>query len=337
MKQLAVAILNWNGKKHLAKFLPSVVANSPEADIILIDNGSTDDSLQFIRDNYVQIQIIPLDKNYGFCGGYNRGVAQIEHELILLLNSDIEVTERWLPPLLKEFNENTKLVAAQPKVLSYNNKKEFEHAGASGGFIDKWGYPFCRGRIFDTCEQDTGQYDSKKELMWATGAALMIRTNSYKEAGGLDETFFAHMEEIDLCWRLKNRGHSIQCIPESTVYHLGGGTLPYSNPKKTFLNFRNGLAIILKNNFEGTLLIKMLIRLILDGVAGVKFLLDGNPDHTIAIVRAHFSFYSRVPSYYNVRKANKKSLTDQSNQLYPRSIVLEHYLRSKKKFSDLNY
>lgn len=337
MTDIAIAILNWNGLDHLKQFLPSVVSHSPEANIFVIDNGSTDESLNFLQLNHPDVIIIRLNDNHGYCGGYNRGIEQIKQKYTVLLNSDVEVSENWLAPLIEAFSIDAKLAAVQPKILAYSNPDQFEYAGACGGFVDKWGYPFTRGRIFDSCEKDKGQYDNSIDVLWASGACIMIKTSTFKKAGGLDESFFAHMEEIDLCWRLKNMGFQIRCIPKSVVYHLGGGTLPYASPRKTYLNFRNGLALIVKNQFKGFLFLNILIRLTFDGVAGIKFLLEGNPNHTLSVIKAHFSFYSRLKLYLIKRKANRRALIDNRNHLYSKSIVVEHFIKRNKRYSDLDH
>ena len=281
--RIAVVILNFNGAEMLRAFLPSVVDYSPEAEVIVADNCSTDASAQVMREEFPAVRYIQLEKNYGFADGYNRALAQVEAEYFLMLNSDVEVTQGWLAPMLEYMDSHPGVAACQPKLLSYKNKKEFEYAGACGGFIDKYGYPYCRGRIFDTVEEDKGQYDSVAELFWATGAALMIRAEDYRAAGGLDGTFFAHMEEIDLCWRLRSRGRRIVCIPQSCVYHVGGATLNKSNPRKTYLNFRNNLLMLYKNLPENELRHVMFVRALLDYVAAFKSLLTACTAHTSTI------------------------------------------------------
>ena len=249
MKLVSVVILNWNGRRFLEQFLPTLVkyTQDPEAEIVVADNGSTDDSMAFMEKEFPSIRTLQLDKNHGFSGGYNRALELVDSRYYLLLNSDIEVTEGWLAPLLKVMEAKPKVAACTPKLLDYHKRTHFEYAGAAGGFIDRYGYPFCRGRIFDAMEEDLGQYDLSTELFWGTGACLMVRSELWKEVGGLDEQFFAHMEEIDLCWRLKSLGHTILSVPSSRVYHVGGGTLERGNPMKTFLNFRNNLLLLYKN------------------------------------------------------------------------------------------
>jgi len=332
MKQVAIVILNWNGKKWLEKFLPSVIANNNNdlAEIIVADNASTDDSLSFLAENYPNISTIVLKENYGFTGGYNRALAQLENEYFVLLNSDIEVTPNWLEPIIKLMDSDKNIAACQPKILSYNNKEYFEYAGASGGEIDWLAYPFCRGRIMDTLEKDEGQYNDAKKIFWATGACMFVRSEVYKKLGGLDENFFAHMEEIDLCWRMQNAGYDIWVEPKSSVYHVGGGTLQADNPRKTFYNFRNNLFMILKNEPFIKALLKISIRLILDGVAGIRFLLQGKLKHVWAIVKAHFAFYFKSLSYLKNRSQKQKIKT-----IYNKSIVWQYFAKGKKKFSDL--
>ena len=335
---VAIAILNWNGKEHLETYLPSVVEHSSQHSIYIIDNGSTDDSIDFVQSVYPSINIIQLDQNHGFCGGYNKGLSQISAEYYILLNSDIEVSPNWVENQLTELQKDTNIVACQPKIKAYKDKEKFEHAGASGGYIDVLGYPFCRGRILMNEEQDHGQYDTTKDIFWATGAALLIKAEIFHSLGGLDETFFAHMEEIDLCWRIKNAGYRIICVPQSVVYHLGGATLSYDNPRKTYLNFRNGLAILLKN-LPGSYVIPILFaRLLLDGVAGVQFLVLGYFRHTWAIVRAHFAFYSRIPYYLKLRKRYVKNVkTHHHVEMFKRSIVFNYFILKRKTFHSLNF
>ena len=302
--------------------------NSPEADVIIIDNGSTDDSIDFLQTNFPEVQIIKLDDNYGFCGGYNRGLEKLNHKYFLLLNSDIEVSQNWLPPLLETIQEE-KVAIVQPKILDYNNKSKFEYAGAAGGFIDKYGFPFCRGRIFTSLEKDNGQHNTEEEIVWATGASMLIKSNVWRELGGLDELFFAHMEEIDLCWRAGNSGYIVKINPKSVIYHVGGGTLSKSNPRKTFLNFRNGLFLLYKNTPKEKLLSTIFIRLILDGVAAVYFLINGLPKDFWAVARAHFAFYRMKGKLKRSRNAKipEKTLS--------KSIVWEHFVSGKRLFKDL--
>ncbi|MFT4968335.1 MAG: GT2 family glycosyltransferase [Chitinophagales bacterium] len=332
MKRVAVVILNWNGKKWLEKFLPSVVNNSNKelADIIVADNASTDDSLAFLNENYPEIKQIVLDSNFGFTGGYNRSIAQLENEYIVLLNSDIEVSPNWIEPIIRLMDGDQKIAACQPKILSYNSPENFEYAGAAGGMIDFLGYPFCRGRIFDTFEKDNGQYDDARRVFWATGACLFVRTEVYKNMGGLDEFFFAHMEEIDLCWRMQNAGYHVWVEPQSKVYHVGGGTLQADNPRKTFLNFRNNLLMILKNRPLSHAYLIIFARLILDGAAGIQFLFKGQYSHCLAILKAHFAFYRLQFNYWGNREPKRKLKT-----IHSRSILIQYFLQGKKRYKDL--
>lgn len=330
----AVAILNWNGKALLERFLPSVTAHSPQATIYVIDNASADDSQEFIRQQYPQVKIIALQQNGGYAGGYNQGLKQISEDLVVLLNSDLEVTENWLSPLISRFEQNEKLGALQPKIKDLKNPDKFEYAGAAGGFIDRLGYPFCRGRMFNELEKDTGQYNSYRKVFWATGACLVVRKTTYEQAGGLDESLFAHMEEIDLCWRMQQAGFHIACEPASEVLHLGGGTLKLS-PQKTYLNFRNSLIILFLNLPQGEALVKIMGRLVLDGIAAVKFLLEGQPNHLWAVLRAHFSFYAQFNKLYARKIGKQKKALSQMQGVYGGSIVWDFYAKKRKHFSDL--
>lgn len=334
----AVVILNWNGKSFLQKFLPTLVQNTSNADIVVADNQSTDESVSFLESNYSDLQIIINDENGGFAKGYNDALSKIEgkYDYYILINSDIEVTSNWLSPLVELLDKNPKIAGAQPKVRSFHKKEYFEHAGASGGFMDKNYYPFCRGRIFDEVEKDLGQYDNQKEVFWTTGACMIIRSEVYHEVGGLDEDFFAHMEEIDLCWRAKKRGYSFFVEPKSLVYHVGGGTLNYENPRKTFLNFRNSLYTIHKNH-EGILMSKVLWRMILDGIAGLKFLVGFKFKHFGAILKAHFSYYGQLRSLNKKRKEIKKNSQNfNSVGLYKASILWAYFFKGIKSFQGLN-
>jgi GT2 family glycosyltransferase len=334
----AVVILNWNGKNFLEEFLPILINNTSNADIIVADNQSIDDSVVFLENNFPETQIIINDKNGGFAKGYNDALKKIEgkYEYYVLINSDIEVVSNWLNPLVKLLDENPEIAGAQPKVRSFHRKEYFEHAGASGGFMDKNYYPFCRGRIFDKVEKDLGQYDNAKEVFWTTGACMIVRSNVYHELGGLDEDFFAHMEEIDFCWRAKKSGYSFYVQPNSTVYHVGGGTLNYESPRKTFLNFRNSLYTIHKNH-EGFLLGKMLWRMILDGIAGVKFLTAFKFKHFSAVLKAHFAYYSQLQKLNQKRKTIKKASTAfNSAGHYKASILWAYFFKGIKSFQALN-
>ena len=334
--RIAVVILNFNGAEMLRAFLPSVVDYSPEAEVIVADNCSTDASAQVMREEFPAVRYIQLEKNYGFADGYNRALAQVEAEYFLMLNSDVEVTQGWLAPMLEYMDSHPGVAACQPKLLSYKNKKEFEYAGACGGFIDKYGYPYCRGRIFDTVEEDKGQYDSVAELFWATGAALMIRAEDYRAAGGLDGTFFAHMEEIDLCWRLRSRGRRIVCIPQSCVYHVGGATLNKSNPRKTYLNFRNNLLMLYKNLPENELRHVMFVRALLDYIAAFKSLLSGDAAGCRAVLQARRDFRRIKHDYSDLRRENlEKCVEADVKERTSFSILWKYYAGGRRLFSEL--
>ena len=332
MKTLAIVILNYNGKKHLETYLPSVVECSDGYDILVIDNGSLDDSIHYISLKFPTVQLIQLKENVGFAQGYNDGLKRIKgkYEHYLILNSDVEVSPGYLSPLLSRIAEPT-IAAVQPKILSHVNKTRFEHAGASGGFIDKRGFPFCRGRIFDECETDNGQYNEAMPVFWASGACLLIKSSLFHEVNGFDGKFFAHMEEIDLCWRLQHQGHQIWVEPSSTVYHLGGGTLSYESNTKVFLNFRNNLYMLAKNEtgfWQG----KIFIRMLWDGLAAVQFLLKGKPSLLYQVLKAHLAFYTSLPRLISQR-TNKKNAT---LGRYKGNIVIDYFLKKKNKYSDLS-
>lgn len=330
MKKIAVVILNWNGAKLLEQFLPSVVAFSDEAKIYVADNASTDTSLEVIKNQFPSITIIQNDANYGFAKGYNVALQNIEEEYLCLLNSDVEVTQNWLTPVLSLFENNAEIGIIQPKILDYKNKAYFEYAGAAGGFIDKFGYPFCRGRIFDTIEKDNGQYDDEQTIFWASGACFFIRRTIFNQLNGFDDDFFAHQEEIDLCWRAFNLGYKAKYSPNSVVYHVGGATLNEGNPRKTFLNFRNSLLMLLKNLPENQLFFIILSRLCLDGLAGIQFIFKGKFKHCFAIIKAHFSFYSLINK--TLKKRNQLQL---KNYYYTKSIVFKYFVKDGKVFDDI--
>ncbi|MDH7445917.1 glycosyltransferase family 2 protein [Aquimarina sp. 2201CG14-23] len=328
---IAVVILNWNGRSLLEQFLPSVVKYSKEATIYVADNASTDDSVDYIRTSFPGIKLIQNEVNGGYAKGYNDALAKIDADVYCLLNSDVEVTENWLSPIIKAFKNNEKIAAIQPKILDYKKKNYFEYAGAAGGFMDKLGYPYCRGRIFETLEEDKGQYDDTIDIFWASGACLFIRKTVFEEVGKLDEDFFAHQEEVDLCWRIRNHGYDIQYIGTSEVYHLGGATLNNINPRKTFLNFRNNLLMMVKNSAGVSIWFIIFIRLILDGVAGIKFITEGKLQHCIAILKAHISFYNNLPTFVKKRKKS----TDQRKYYVISSVVWQYYILKKKLFNHL--
>lgn len=334
MKRVAVVILNYNGKKFLEQFLPNIIENSSSvADIIVADNKSTDDSVDFMKNTYPDIRLIINDNNGGFATGYNIALRQVEAEYYILLNSDIEVTPHWIEPIIEIMDRDTTIAACQPKLLSYYERDKFEYAGAGGGFIDKYGYPFCRGRLFQTIETDHGQFDDEKEVFWATGACMFVRASLYNKYGGLDDSFFAHMEEIDFCWRLKNLGYKIVYCSKSTVYHIGGGTLPRSSSKKTYFNFRNNLSLLIKNLPKGTVFSTILYRILLDWVAGIKFLCDGSFADLYAVTRAHLSFYRNIPK---LRKIRKQNVQNRVSQIYQKNIVFKYFIKKKRFFKDLN-
>lgn len=337
MNRVAIVILNWNGRKFLEQFLPSVVQHSANgAQIIVADNASTDDSVSWLKENYPAIRIIQNAVNGGFAKGYNDALKSVDADYFVLLNSDVEVTANWLEPVIALMDSDPKIAACQPKIRAYHDREKFEYAGAAGGFIDKWGFPFCRGRIFDSYETDHGQYDDNCEVFWATGACLFMRANAWKEANGLDEDFFAHMEEIDLCWRLRNRGWKVMYCGQSTVFHVGGGTLSKQSPRKTFLNFRNNLELLLKNHAPGFIFIKIFLRMVIDGIASVKFAVTGDFPHGWQVQMAHMSFYRRLFKTIRKRKALKKNVQQYATScIYEGNIVWQYYKKGKKKFSDL--
>lgn len=336
MKDTAVVILNWNGRALMEEFLPSVVRYSHEADVIVADNGSTDDSIEMLERNFPSVGIIRLDKNYGFAEGYNQALKQIEHKYTVLLNSDVEVTEGWLTAPLRILGGDEGIAAVQPKMLAARNRAYFEYAGAAGGFMDKYGYPYCRGRIFGEVEKDNGQYDTECDLMWASGACLFVRTETYKKEGGLDGRFFAHQEEIDMCWRLRSRGYRLVYTPDSTVYHVGGGTLNAESPRKTFLNFRNNLLMIYKNLPDKDLKHVMRVRRVLDYIAAAKFLVTGHPANAKAVWEARKAFRELQPEYRSVREENlQKSIVQDISEQKKDSLLAAFYIKGKKKFSDL--
>jgi GT2 family glycosyltransferase len=333
--KIAVVILNWNGRKLLEDFLPSIIAFSPPefCDIYVADNASTDDSLEFIKANFSTIKIIQHKTNEGYAKGYNDALSQIDNRFYALVNSDIEVTRDWLNPIIECFDKNPSTAIIQPKILDFKNKTHFEYAGAAGGFIDTFGFTFCRGRLFDSIEQDLNQYSDKSEIFWASGACLFIRSKVFRELKGFDENYFAHFEEIDLCWRAQNLNHKINYIGTSVVYHVGGATLNQDNTQKTYLNFRNNLFTLVKNLPSHNLFIIIFIRLIFDGIAGIKFLVELKPQHTFAIIRAHFSFYTHLKSYLKLRteQPHKTKSYQKVN-----SVIWQFYLKNKKLYSDLD-
>ena len=336
MKRIAVVILNYNGAEMLRRFLPNVLENSPEANVYVADNGSTDNSVETMKREFPQVPLILFDKNHGFAEGYNLAIGKVEEEYALLLNSDVKVSPRWLQPLIDYMDANADVAACQPKILSYRNMSYFEYAGAAGGFMDKWGYPYCRGRIFGTVEKDEGQYNSISDVFWATGAALMVRREIYIDNGGLDSRFFAHMEEIDFCWRLRSRGMRIVCIPQSYVFHIGGATLKTTNPKKVYLNFRNNLLMLYKNTPQSNLECVMRFRKIFDNVAALKFLLTGDVKAFRAILESRRDFKVMKNDFEAARRENlAKCVVNSIPEQTDYSILRLYYIGMKHKFSQL--
>ena len=337
MKPFAVAILNWNGIDLLKRFLPLVVNHSQDlATVYVVDNASRDDSVLWVEENHPEVNIIRHDGNFGYAGGYNKAMGFIKEEFVVLLNSDIETTPNWLEPLYKLFSKIPELAACQPKIRDLKNKEYFEYAGAAGGFMDWLCYPFCRGRIFYALEKDEGQYNQTSDVFWATGAALVVRKSHYFDAGGLDESLFAHMEEIDLCWRMHRNGKRVMYCAESTVYHLGGATLHESSPRKTYLNFRNNMIIMAKNLPKREFLGKLILRLVLDGVAAIKFLFQGQAAHTWQVARAHFGFYARFPRIPRGRKVSPNTPPMKTIPGAFKGTTIWHYFITKqRKFSEL--
>jgi len=332
MIKTAVVILNYNGEKLLRQFLPSVLNNTTDAEIIVADNGSTDQSVKILWEEFPQVRIILLDKNYGYCGGYNRALKQVDATYFLLLNSDIEVTPGWLEPLVKILDTKPYVAAVQPKILSYHHKDKFEYAGAGGGLIDLLGYPFCRGRLFQKVETDHGQYNDEREIFWATGACFLIQSKTYFKFGGFDEDFFAHMEEIDLCWKINRTDEKIFYSGQSTIYHVGAGTLGYESPRKTYLNFRNGLTLIYKHFSTSELLYKLPARVVLDWIAAIVFVLKGQFKNAVAVLKAHNDFIGN----FKVNREKRRQLhrefpTYSSDNIYKRLIILDYYLLQKGK------
>lgn len=328
--KIAIVILNWNGKKLLEQFLPSVINYSKEADIYVADNASTDDSIAFLKQNYPQVHLIINETNGGYAKGYNDALKLVDADILCLLNSDVEVTENWLQPIASIFSEIKDVSIIQPKILDYNQKDYFEYSGAGGGFIDALGYPFCRGRIFDTIEKDKGQYNDTTEIFWASGACFFIRKEVFEELKGFDEDYFAHHEEIDLCWRARNKGHKAYYVGSSYIYHVGGATLENSNPRKTFLNFRNSLFTLVKNLPSQKLFPIILIRLLLDGIAGLRFIFQLKFLHFIAIIKGHINFYRYFVKIYKKRGA----LLKMGGYYRKSSIVWTYFVRNYKHYDD---
>jgi len=331
----AIVILNWNTRNHLETFLPFLVkySSGPDIQIVIADNASTDDSVPFLKTNYPDITLLLLDKNYGFAEGYNKALQQVKAEYYILLNSDIEVTENWIQPLIGLLESSPEIAVTMPKLLSYYKRNYFEYAGAAGGYIDKFGYPFCKGRIFWTMEKDEGQYDGVNEIFWATGACLAIKSEIFHNTGGFDPYFFAHQEEIDLCWRLHHQGYKIYCNTQSVAYHLGGGTLPKSNPYKTYLNIRNNHVLLYKNLSHKQWVKIFMARIPLDLIAALKFLLGSQPAEFWAVFKAHFNFYQ----YLLKSKKEPRPAHTSSHLIFQGSIIYQYLFLKKKKFSDIKF
>lgn len=328
----AVVILNWNGKRFLEQFLPFVISRShDQAAIIVADNASTDDSVEMLKTDFPQVEIIINPFNSGYAGGYNQALKHVDAEYYILLNSDIEVGENWIEPVIAMMDADLTIAACQPKIRSYHDPESFEYAGAAGGFIDTFGYPFCRGRLFQTIEKDNGQFDDPCEIFWATGACIFVKAEVFHAAGGFDVDFFAHMEEIDLCWRIKNMKYKVMYCPDSIVYHIGGGTLPKNSPRKTFLNMRNNLYLLLKNLPANKLFPVLFTRFILDGFASFKFLIDGGLDDFMAVVKAHFSFYAN----FNKMRRKRQNIQPHTTGIFHGNIVWEYYVLRKQTFKEL--
>lgn len=336
--KVAIVILNWNGAKLLRQFLPSVIGYSKNdfTKIVVADNGSTDDSIPILQAEFPQLEILDLKQNHGFAKGYNEALKQLDAEFFVLLNSDVEVTEGWLDEPIRILESDASVAAVQPKIRSFHHRNEFEYAGAAGGFIDRFGYPLCRGRIFNVLETDSGQYDQQTDIFWASGACMFIRAAHFHEAGGFDADFWAHMEEIDLCWRLKNKGYRIAFCPESMVYHVGGGTLAYDNPMKLFLNFRNNLWLLYKNLPANQLFYTITLRMILDAFAAFKLLAEFNLNGIKSVLKAHYHFYKSLPRLREKRisglSADTKALPD---GMLRKSIVFQFYVRKRNRFSEI--
>ena len=335
-RSVGIVILNWNGRSYLEQFLPSVIANSPGCQVIVADNASTDDSVAFLKTSYPEIRLIQHTRNLGFCEGYNEALKQVDSEFYVLLNSDVQVTPGWVDPILELLVKDPEIAACQPKIRSFHEPQYLEYAGAGGGMIDLFGYPFCRGRMFDTLELDLGQYNDTREIFWATGAGMFVRAADFHRHGGLEPAFFAHMEEIDLCWRLKNAGKKIYYCGHSEVYHVGGGTLHKSNPRKTFLNFRNGLALLYKNLAGPDLYSTLFIRILLDWISALKFFADGQTGNAKAIFKAHGEVYKNR-KYWKARRNSEpaKIPLHQLSGVYNGSVVWAYFIKGIKSYQDL--
>jgi hypothetical protein len=334
MTKVAIVILNYNGQAFLERFLPGVIQHSAECEIIVADNCSTDHSVAYVKDQFPTIRLLQLEENYGFSKGYNEALKQVEATYYVLLNSDVEVTENWVSPVVDFMEDHPQVAACQPKIKAFHNPNEFEYAGAAGGLIDLLGYPFCRGRLLQTIETDEGQYDDRSAIFWATGACLFVKAELFHQVGGFDSDYFAHMEEIDFCWRLKMAGYEIFYIPESTVLHVGGGTLPRESPRKTYLNFRNSLATLFKNEPLRRLWWKLPVRLALDAIAAIKFLLSDGWDNFIAVVRANVDFYLMLPKLYRKRQVARQ-FQHPVEPSYKGLLVWKYFIDGKRTYAEL--
>ena len=338
MNEVAIVILNFNGRRFLQQFLPSVIEHSVGASIVVVDNGSTDDSVLFVSNTYPSVRLIHIHKNLGFCGGYNFALKQVHAKYYVLLNSDVEVTKNWLTPVIDLFQSDPTIAAVQPKIVSHARKDEFEYAGAAGGWIDSLGYPFCRGRIFNHLEKDDHQFNDTVPIFWATGACQFVRASLFHQLGGLDEDYFAHMEEIDFCWRLKRAGYQIFYQGKSTVFHVGGGTLSSASPRKTYLNFRNGLSLIFKHLPTSELVWKLPFRIVLDWAAAIKFLVQPSPKDFWAVIKAQIAFASNIKEEVAKRKKIALSIPNyQVDQVYSNWLVVDCFLLRKRKFIELRF
>lgn len=340
MIKIAIVILNWNGKRYLEKFLPSILNNSNDDGycVCVADNGSSDDSVEWISKHYPDVKMIALDRNYGFAQGYSKALEQIDSEYFVLLNSDVEVTPHWLTPVIQIMDNDKSIAACMPKMKSYDNRELFEYAGAAGGFIDNFGYPFCRGRILNIIEKDEGQYDDMREIFWASGACMFLRASAYFEAGGLDPDFFAHMEEIDLCWRLKRMGYKIIYTPEVTVYHVGGGTLPNNTPRKIFLNYRNNLFLLFKNLPSDRFLHVILTRLVLDCISSLVYIMQLKISFFWSVIKAHFAFYGSIRKLIIKRKKIKRiEKVSKAGEVFPGAVLVMFFIRRKRHFKQLEF
>ena len=338
MALLSIVILNYNGLEYLKQFLPGVIAYSNGHEVVVADNCSTDGSLEYLKSEFPNVRTIVISENRGYSEGYNEALRQIDSKYYVLLNSDVEVTQGWTAPILKLLENDNEVAAAQPKILDYNNRNKFEYAGAGGGLIDTLGYPFCRGRLFQSIEEDHGQYDDQYQIFWATGACLFIRSEVYHTLGGFDTDFFAHMEEIDLCWRINSAGLKVMCDGSSMVYHVGGGTLERTNPKKTYLNFRNGLSLLYKNYRMAELWWKLPLRISLDLVAALKFTLFDGHKNGLAVLKAHVDFVKEIPiNFKKRRRVNLLRTKRNLKTIYRGSLVWDYFIKGVKTYSSLHF